>query len=88
MRNPRHPRGAARRSSFVLRTESLEARRVLTDVGGMLAVDTTWTVDESPYNVTDTIEVPVGLTLDIQPCLLYTSPSPRDATLSRMPSSA
>ena len=25
---------------------------------------------------------------DIPPCLLYTSPSPRDATLSRMPSSA
>ena len=25
---------------------------------------------------------------DIQTCLLYTSPSPRDATLSRMPSSA
>ena len=25
---------------------------------------------------------------DICPCLLYTSPSPRDATLSRMPSSA
>ena len=24
----------------------------------------------------------------IHPCLLYTSPSPRDATLSRMPSSA
>ena len=24
----------------------------------------------------------------IAPCLLYTSPSPRDATLSRMPSSA
>ena len=24
----------------------------------------------------------------VQPCLLYTSPSPRDATLSRMPSSA
>ena len=23
-----------------------------------------------------------------QPCLLYTSPSPRDATLSRMPASA
>ena len=26
--------------------------------------------------------------LDDYPCLLYTSPSPRDATLSRMPSSA
>ena len=25
---------------------------------------------------------------DQNPCLLYTSPSPRDATLSRMPSSA
>ena len=25
---------------------------------------------------------------DLTPCLLYTSPSPRDATLSRMPSSA
>ena len=25
---------------------------------------------------------------DLCPCLLYTSPSPRDATLSRMPSSA
>ena len=25
---------------------------------------------------------------DNTPCLLYTSPSPRDATLSRMPSSA
>ena len=25
---------------------------------------------------------------DLQTCLLYTSPSPRDATLSRMPSSA
>ena len=25
---------------------------------------------------------------DVSDCLLYTSPSPRDATLSRMPSSA
>ena len=25
---------------------------------------------------------------EMSPCLLYTSPSPRDATLSRMPSSA
>ena len=28
------------------------------------------------------------LAFDLLPCLLYTSPSPRDATLSRMPSSA
>ena len=29
-----------------------------------------------------------GETISIISCLLYTSPSPRDATLSRMPSSA
>ena len=32
--------------------------------------------------------VEVGDTLRVGRCLLYTSPSPRDATLSRMPSSA
>ena len=32
-----------------------------------------------------TLEKALG---NIRPCLLYTSPSPRDATLSRMPSSA
>ena len=30
----------------------------------------------------------VGKTTLLKSCLLYTSPSPRDATLSRMPSSA
>ena len=34
-------------------------------------------------------DVPTGKTTDFfKACLLYTSPSPRDATLSRMPSSA
>ena len=36
-------------------------------------------------------DVPKSVVLQIaecEPCLLYTSPSPRDATLSRMPSSA
>ena len=36
----------------------------------------------SKYNL-EVIEKPLDLV-----CLLYTSPSPRDATLSRMPSSA
>ena len=30
----------------------------------------------------------IALYHNLTPCLLYTSPSPRDATLSRMPSSA
>ena len=32
--------------------------------------------------------VVIDLMKEVQNCLLYTSPSPRDATLSRMPSSA
>ena len=37
----------------------------------------------------DAVEmVPPNVYIDAPTCLLYTSPSPRDATLSRMPSSA
>ena len=42
-------------------------------------------------NLTDGLraEREQGITIDVAySCLLYTSPSPRDATLSRMPSSA
>ena len=34
------------------------------------------------------IKLKKNLVIEIKRCLLYTSPSPRDATLSRMPSSA
>ena len=36
----------------------------------------------------DLVKMPRGLARQLCSCLLYTSPSPRDATLSRMPSSA
>ena len=38
-------------------------------------------IEHGSYNVEK-------LSKQVNPCLLYTSPSPRDATLSRMPSSA
>ena len=41
-----------------------------------------------PDLVRDTLNVILKFQEDIDSCLLYTSPSPRDATLSRMPSSA
>ena len=46
----------------------------LCDLVEPLGFDKLWTIEHhcSPYGI----------------CLLYTSPSPRDATLSRMPSSA
>ena len=44
-------------------------------------------VTNSPSaNLTSVVELAVALIINA--CLLYTSPSPRDATLSRMPSSA
>ena len=44
-----------------------------------------WDVDADVYR---NEFIPEGETGAINVCLLYTSPSPRDATLSRMPSSA
>ena len=41
-----------------------------------------------PTDVEDFIREPFGKFVLLVICLLYTSPSPRDATLSRMPSSA
>ena len=40
------------------------------------------------FDQTTSVETLPASTLSLYPCLLYTSPSPRDATLSRMPSSA
>ena len=41
-----------------------------------------------PPNVTGSLHMGHALNNSIQDCLLYTSPSPRDWTISRMPSSA
>ena len=47
-------------------------------------------VSKSKINKEDIEDIVVGCAFQVgeQCCLLYTSPSPRDATLSRMPSSA
>ena len=39
-------------------------------------------------DLTDEDEMEVATSNNVQACLLYTSPSPRDGLLSRMPSSA
>ena len=45
--------------------------------------------DSVPFAPGDVIEMARELAArDYQPCLLYTSPSPRDLSTSRMPSSA
>ena len=42
-------------------------------------------LNPAPFCLLDEVDAPLD---DLNTCLLYTSPSPRDATLSRMPSSA
>mgnify|MGYP003381036879 CR=1 FL=1 len=53
----------------------------LTDVAEELDFDSVWTLDRIVVpEASDRGELPY-------PCLLYTSPSPRDRTTTRMPSS-
>ena len=40
------------------------------------------------YDIFPTQVAPINLSYDTEGCLLYTSPSPRDTEVSRMPSSA
>ena len=51
----------------------------------------TWERREHYYYYKDFLKVRYNLNIQVditEPCLLYTSPSPRDGLLSRMPSSA
>ena len=52
------------------------------------AVPATDPIEAQPYMKPCSIPVALNFTAQYITCLLYTSPSPRDATLSRMPSSA
>ena len=64
---------------------------------GTVAAGSTEPQAPDPVQMQDPTPIPIGPSIDIQPgtlpcdpsaCLLYTSPSPRDLSTSRMPSSA
>jgi len=38
-----------------------------TNVGGVINTNTTWTLNNSPYVITDTVQIPSGITLTIEP---------------------
>ena len=55
---------------------------------GMEIKITLWAEDANNIQNGDRIKIENGYTNEFKGCLLYTSPSPRDGLLSRMPSSA
>ena len=61
----------------ILNKEKHHNHEIIEDDFGTLR----WAKNEFINDLTDN-------NLDLNPCLLYTSPSPRDGLLSRMPSSA
>ena len=69
-----HPEAVA-----FLSLQILEGARDGTTVAELMQVGSTWLSRD---------QVMDGVAELVSDCLLYTSPSPRDATLSRMPSSA
>lgn len=43
-----------------------------TMVGGIIHEDTTWTLADSPYEITETVQIPTGVTLTIEPGVTVT----------------
>jgi len=71
---------------FLLLTSSLSrlTSGSSTNVGGIISKNITWTAENSPYVVTDTVQIPEGVTLTIEPNVTVLSQidqAPRDMFL-------
>ncbi len=69
--------------SGLLGTASLNlvANASETEVGGIINADTTWTLVDSPYVIVDTIQIPAGVTLTIEPGVIINKPTNGDMFL-------
>lgn len=52
-----------------------------TEVGGILSSNTIWSEENSPYSVINTVQIPSGVTLTIEPGVTITMPSSGDMFL-------
>jgi len=52
-----------------------------TQVGGVIWEDTTWTLENSPYIITETVQIPEDVTLTIEPGVTIIRPTPGDMFL-------
>lgn len=57
---------------------TIQAMPQLVDVGGTIAANTTWTVANSPYILTDTVTVQTGVTLTIEAGVIVQTPDTGD----------
>ena len=73
---------------FMVKTVQSGAFRILVEALKEILTDTNLIFDKSGIKLVATDNSQIVLVHMKLFCLLYTSPSPRDATLSRMPSSA
>lgn len=64
--------------SYSVLTEQAYAN---TNVGGIIDTDTTWTLANSPYIITDTVQIPVDVTLTIEPGVTINRPTDGDMFL-------
>ena len=55
-----------------LQSQAALAKPLHTDVGGEIAVDTTWTLAGSPYVLTSDVVITTGVTLTIEPGVVVT----------------
>ena len=74
-------------SDFGFCDEAASATRMIIDSSGKVGIGTT-SADQNLTVRAANAKISAQSTADSQVCLLYTSPSPRDGLLSRMPSSA
>ena len=62
-------------------TLNLTANASETEVGGIINADTIWTLDNSPYIIIDTIQIPADVTLTIEPGVIINRPTDGDMFL-------
>ncbi len=60
---------------------SFEVLKPTTKVGGIIDKNTTWTLADSPYEITATVQIPEGVTLTIEPGVTVTRPTSGDMFL-------
>ena len=58
-------------------TKAMDYSSSGTPVGGIIWENTTWTLENSPYIITDVVQIPENVTLEIEPGVIVNSSTPK-----------